>query len=145
MIVIITLNYLFYFKGWDKYNIHENCPIFKTSHPQLRPRFHPHNPKITIMSSDPSFRSALLFSINSLTLSGFSLTSFHLVNASVCLVVVLYPCVCSCHEISRNVFYLKLFIFLVLNLQSTRPDLVVLHECKILISNLPGERLVGTG
>ena len=34
------------------------------------------------MLSSPSFRSAFLFSINSLILSGFPLTSFHLAEAS---------------------------------------------------------------
>ena len=35
------------------------------------------------MLSGPSFRSAYIFSINSLILSGFPLTSFHLAEASV--------------------------------------------------------------
>ena len=34
------------------------------------------------MLSGPSFRSAFVFSINSLILSGFPLTSFHLAEAS---------------------------------------------------------------
>ena len=34
------------------------------------------------MLSDPSFRSAFVFSINSLIFSGFPLTSFHLAEAS---------------------------------------------------------------
>ena len=60
------------------------------------------------MLSSPSFRSAFVFSINPLVLSGFPLTFFHLAEAS-----LLYPllrgfillCV-QLSEISRNVFYL---------------------------------------
>ena len=37
-----------------------------------------HNPRMTIMLSGLSFRSAFVFSINSLILSGFPWTSLHL-------------------------------------------------------------------
>ena len=72
------------------------------------------------MLSGPPFRSAFVCSMNSLILSGFPLTSFHLVETSLsAFFVALYPRVCSCPKISRNVFYLELFTFLVLILQST--------------------------
>ena len=38
---------------------------------------------------------------------------------NICFSVALYSCVCSCPKISQNVFYLHLFTFLVLILQST--------------------------
>ena len=55
----------------------------------------------------PSFRSAFVFSVNPLILSGFPLTfSFYLAEAShISFFVALQPCVCSCPKISRNVFY----------------------------------------
>ena len=58
------------------------------------------------MLSSPSFRSALLLSINSLILSGFSLTSFHLAEASLSAFSWLYSCVCSSPDMSRNVFFI---------------------------------------
>ena len=45
------------------------------------------------MLSAPSFRSALVFSINSLTMSGFSFTSFHLDEASLPVFLWLYTLV----------------------------------------------------
>ena len=38
---------------------------------------------------------------------------------TICFFVALYSCLCSCPKISRNIFYLQLFTFLVLILQST--------------------------
>ena len=67
------------------------------------------------MLSGPSFRSAFVFRINPLILSGFPLKTHYYIS----FFVDLYSCVCSCPKISRNVFYLKLFTFLVLILQST--------------------------
>ena len=56
------------------------------------------------MLSGPSFRSAFVFSINSLILSGFSLTSFHLAEASLSVFLWLYTLVCAVvqkyHEMS---------------------------------------------
>ena len=45
-------------------------------------QFNQNNPRMTIMLSGPSFRSAFVFGINSLILSGFPLTSFDLAEAS---------------------------------------------------------------
>ena len=45
--------------------------------------------------SSPSFRSAFIFSINSLILSGFPLTSFHLAEASLFAFSWLYTLVCA--------------------------------------------------
>ena len=47
------------------------------------------------MLSSPSFRSAFIFSINSLILSGFPLTSFHLAEASLFAFSWLYTLVCA--------------------------------------------------
>ena len=69
------------------------------------------------MLSGPSFRSAFIFSINSLILSGFPLTSFHLAEALLSAFLWLYTLVCA--KISRHVFYLQLFTFFVHILQST--------------------------
>ena len=76
------------------YDFHENWPIFKAPTPlssyvqrKTNPRPSPnynqsvkrkHNPRMTIMLSGLSFRSAFVFSINSLILSGFPLTFIHL-------------------------------------------------------------------
>ena len=44
--------------------------------------------------------------------------SFNL-SLTICFWWILYSCVCSCPKLSRNVFYLQLFTFLVLILRST--------------------------
>ena len=53
---------------------------------------------------DPSLRPAFVFSINSLILSGFPLTSFHLAEASLSAFLSLYTLVCAAvqkyHEMS---------------------------------------------
>ena len=54
------------------------------------------------MLSGPFFRSAFVFSINSLILSGFSLNSFHLTEGSLSAFSWFYTLVCSCPKISRN-------------------------------------------
>ena len=50
------------------------------------------------MLSRPSSRSAFVFSTNSLILSGFPLTSFHLAELllTICFFVALHYCACSC-------------------------------------------------
>ena len=60
------------------------------------------------MLSGPSFRPALVFSINSLILSSFPLTFFHLAEASLSAFSRLYTLVCA---VVQN--YLQIFIFLV--------------------------------
>ena len=56
------------------------------------------------MLSGPSFRSAFISNINSLILSGFSLTSFHLAEASLSAFSLRYTLVCAIgqkyHEMS---------------------------------------------
>ena len=47
------------------------------------------------MVSGLSFRSALIFSVNSLILSGFPLTSFHLAETSLSAFSWLYTLVCA--------------------------------------------------
>ena len=62
------------------------------------------------MLSYPSFRSAFVFSINSLILPGLPLTSFHLAEASLSAFWWLYPLVCAViqkyHEMSSIYNYL---------------------------------------
>ena len=58
------------------------------------------------MLSCQSFRSAFVFSINSLILPGLPLISFHLAEPSLSAFWWLYTSVCSCPKISRNVFNL---------------------------------------
>ena len=48
----------------------------------------------------------------------FLFFSFNL-SITICFWWILYSCVCSCPKLSRNVFYLQLFTFLVLILRST--------------------------
>ena len=76
-----------------------------------------HNPRMTIMLPGPSFRSTFVFSINSLILSGFPLTSFHLAEASLSAFSWLYTLVSSIVQKYHEM--LQLFTFLVLILQST--------------------------
>ena len=75
------------------------------------------------MSSGPSFRSAFFFSINSLILSGFPLTTFHLAEASLFAFLWLYTAVCAViqkyQEMSFIYNFTFYFTFLVLILQST--------------------------
>ena len=57
------------------------------------------------MLAGPSFRSAFVFSINSLISSGFPLTSFHLAETFLTAFSWLYTLVCAVvHKILRNVF-----------------------------------------
>ena len=74
---------------------------------------------MTIMLSGSSCRSAFVFSINSLILSDFPLTSFHLTKASLSAFSWLYILVCAVVQKYHKMFYLKLFIVLVLILQSS--------------------------
>ena len=73
------------------------------------------------MLSGPTFRSVFVFSINSLILSGFPLTFFHLAETS--LSASLFRCfILLSVQLSKNIrklFYLYLFTFLVFILQST--------------------------
>ena len=78
-----------------------------------------YNPSMTIMLSGSSCRSAFVFSINSLILSDFPLTSFHLTKASLSAFSWLYILVCAVVQKYHKMFYLKLFIVLVLILQSS--------------------------
>ena len=75
----------------------------------------------------PSFRSAFVFSINFLILSGFSLTSFHLVEASLSTFLWLYTLVCLCVQLSKNITKCLLFVYIhifspyfAINLQSIK-------------------------
>ena len=97
------------YKGWYTCDVYENCPIFRTPPlPTLCPcrskilrspwnwtsNFKPNplpfpNDNQSIKKSiiqrwllGPTFRAAFVFSTNSLILSGFPLTSFHLAEAS---------------------------------------------------------------
>ena len=121
--------------------IYQNCPIFKTSHllAHLRPKFfHPldlgrpisNEPLLLLplqimtnqlkeniikddyyMSSGPSFRSAFIFSINSLILPGFSLTSFHLTKASLSAFSWHYTLVCAAVQKYHEMSFIIIHIF----------------------------------
>ena len=118
------------------YNGHEDCLIFKTPPPPhpffyLHPTFvypldlgrpisndpnpspnanqsikRKHNPRKTIMFSCHFFWSAFLFTINSLILSGFSLFSFHLAQASLSPFLSLYTIVCAVVQKYHEIFFI---------------------------------------
>ena len=72
------------------------------------------------MLSDHFFRSVFVFIINSLILSGFPLPSFHLAETSLLACLWLYTLVCAAvQKYLECFFYIQLFTFLVLILQST--------------------------
>ena len=56
------------------------------------------------MLSSPSLKSDFVFSINSLILPGFPLTSFHLAEASLSDFLWLYTFVCSCPKYQEMSF-----------------------------------------
>ena len=66
------------------------------------------------MLPDPSFRSAFVFSINSLILSGFPLTSFHLAEVSLSDFSWLYILVV---QLSINI--MKCLLFIIIHIFST--------------------------
>ena len=70
------------------------------------------------MLSGPSFMSAFVFSINSLILSGFSLTSFHLVEASSSAFSWLYTLKFAVVQKNHAFIYIIIYIFST-NLHST--------------------------
>ena len=65
------------------------------------------------MLSGPCFSSAFVFSINSLILSGFPLTSFHLAEASICFLFVFFSgFILLCVQLSKNIRKCLLFIII---------------------------------
>ena len=58
------------------------------------------------MLSAPSFRSAFVFSVNSLICSGFSLTSFHLAEASLSAFLWLYTLVCAIVRKYHEIYFI---------------------------------------
>ena len=66
------------------------------------------------MSSGPSFSSAFIFSVNSLILSNFPLTCFHLAEASISVFKWLYTLVCAVVQKYHKMFfifnYYKIFV-----------------------------------
>ena len=75
------------------------------------------------MLSGPSFRSTFFFSVNSLILSGFPLTSFNLGEASISVFLWIYTLVC---EVVQNYFYLFKFLVFIFQLIC----LFYLHDLK---------------
>ena len=87
---------------------------------------------ITIQLKENIIQGWLLYVISSFLQVGFRF-QYQLINLlwlsfgffsfswslTICFFVALYSCLCSCPKISRNIFYLQLFTFLVLILQST--------------------------
>ena len=67
------------------------------------------------MLPSPSFRSAFIFSVNSLILPSFSLTSFHLAEASLSAFLWLYTLVCAVAQ--KNIK--KCLLFIIIHIFST--------------------------
>ena len=63
------------------------------------------------MLPGPSFRSAFVFSINLLILSGFPLTSFHLAEASLSAFLWLYTLVCAVGQKYYEMSFIIVHIF----------------------------------
>ena len=64
------------------------------------------------MLSGPSFMSAFIFSVNSLILSSFPLTSFHLGEASLSAFTWLYTFVCAVvQKITKCLLFIIIHIF----------------------------------
>ena len=64
------------------------------------------------MLSGPSFRSAFVFSINSLIFSGFPLISFRLAEASLSALLWLYTLVCAAvQNITKCLLFIIIHIF----------------------------------
>ena len=70
------------------------------------------------MLSGPSFRSASVFNINSLILSGFPLTSFPLAKASLSAFSWLYTLVCAVVQKYYEMSFI--FLFIIIHIFSTR-------------------------
>ena len=69
------------------------------------------------MLSGPSFRSASVFNINSLILSGFPLTSFPLAEASLSAFSWLYILVCAVVQKYHEMSFI--FLFIIIHILST--------------------------
>ena len=82
------------------------------------------------MLSGPSFRSAFVLSINSLILSGFPLTSFHLVETSLSAFSWLYTLVLVCVQLSKNITKYHLFIIIHIFNTYFAVNLFYLHTLK---------------
>ena len=81
------------------------------------------------MLSGPSFRSAFVFSINPLILSGFHLTSFHLAEASL-LYLLLHGFTLLCVQLSKNIKKCLLFIIIHIFSINFANNLFYLHNLK---------------
>ena len=81
------------------------------------------------MLSGPSFRSAFVFNINPLILSGFPLTSFHLAEASL-LYLLLRGFTFLCVQLSENIKECLLFIIIHIFSTHFAINLFYLHNLK---------------
>ena len=70
-----------------------------------------HNPRTITMLSCPSFGSALVFSINSLILFGFPLTSFHFAEGSLFAFSCLNTLVCAVVQKYHEMSFIYNFFF----------------------------------
>ena len=61
------------------------------------------------MLSGPSFRSAFVLSINSLIMSGFPFTSFHLAEASLSPFSWLYTLVCAVVQKYHEMYFIYIY------------------------------------
>ena len=86
------------------------------------------------MLSSSSLRSDFVFSINSLILPGFPLTSFHLAEASLSTFLWLYTlvCVCVCMSVSVFVCMCVCLLFIIIYIFGTHfaINLFYLHNLK---------------
>ena len=119
-------------KGRYTYKVHENCPISQTSTllVHLRPKFFPPLDLGRPISNEPLpplqmitkndyymlsstfFRSAFVSSINSVILSAFPLTSFHLGEVSPSAFSWLYTLVCAVvQNITKSLVFIIIHIF----------------------------------
>ena len=86
------------------------------------------------MLSGPSFRSVLVFSINSLILSGFPLTSFNLAEASLFAFKWLYTLVCAIVQKYHGIPFIHNYShFMIIHIIHTHfaINLFYLHNLKI--------------
>ena len=148
-----TFYYPFSFSdwGWYTYDVYENCPIFKTTHPlvHLRPKlFHPlflgrpisnktpfpndkqstkrkHNPRMTIICYQVLFLGLFQYQLINLVWLSFDFFSISC-SGTICFFVALYSRV----QLSKNIT--KCLLFIIIHIFSTHfaISLFYLHKLK---------------
>ena len=87
------------------------------------------------MISGPSFRSAFAFSINSLILSGFPLTSIHLAEASLSAFSWLYTLVCAVVQTYHEMFFIYNYLHVQYSFCNKYASFAQLENVKTLCNN----------